>query len=644
MPLPAPLLLGLIVASGPARAATPEDEEAGAELVVTATRTATARADAPVAVELITREDIVASGAENLADLLEGQPGLDVERSYLGAALRMQGMNPDQVLILVDGERVLGAKDGVIDLGRFPVENIEQVEIVKGPGSALYGADAMGGVVNLITRAPDEPLRADLHLRGGARGTADASASVEAKGERLSGQLLAGLHQSDGYDLTPQDEATTASAFQQWDVSGQGRAALGPNLSVAARGSGMRRNLQGVEVSGGGAVLDRLSTIEELQLGLTPRLLLGARSMLTLGASGSLYREQQLVDQRGATALDTYEDHQERLGELSAQLDRATGERHLLTVGAEAMGVSMESPRLDGGAGARGRAALFVQDVWRVPGVSGLSVVPGARLELDSWYGFVPTPKLALRWQAAPSLTLRVSAGTGYRAPSFKELLLRFENPGAGYVVQGTPTLRPETSRSLQLGAEWAASDTVRLSANVFHNDLRDLITITTLKAASTGQPAQYAYTNVASAWTAGLELAAQSQPAPWLDLKLTYTLTESRDQSLQQPLEGRARHRGTAQAGIDLQKLGVSAQARAALVGARPLTGDSDGDGVPDPIEAPAYAALDLRVEKQIWGRGAVAVGVDNLLNAGDPTLLTMPPRLVYCSIDLSHSHRTGA
>ena len=159
--MPAPLLLGLLVAAGPAHAA-PGDAEPGAELVVTATRTATPRGDAPVAVELITREDIAASGAENLADLLEGQPGLDVERSYLGAALRMQGMNPDQVLILVDGERVLGAKDGVIDLGRFPVENIQQVEIVKGPGSALYGADAMGGVVNLITRTPDEPMRAAL--------------------------------------------------------------------------------------------------------------------------------------------------------------------------------------------------------------------------------------------------------------------------------------------------------------------------------------------------------------------------------------------------------------------------------------------------------------------------------------------------
>ena len=643
MPLPAPPLFGLLVASGTALAQTHEDD-AEAEIVVTATRTATPRGDAPVAVELITREDIVASGAENLADLLEGQPGLDVERSYLGAALRVQGMNPDQVLILVDGERVLGAKDGVIDLSRFPVENIEQVEIVKGPGSALYGSDAMGGVVNLITRAPDEPLRTDLHLRGGARGAHDASASVEAKGERISGQLLAGAHRGDGYDLTPQDEATTASAFQQWDVSGQGRAALSPNLSLAARGSVMRRNLQGVEVQGGGAVLDRVSAIEEHQLGLTPRLLLGARSLLTFGASGSVYREQQLVDQRGATALDTYEDHRERLGELSAQLDRATGDHHLLTVGAEAMGVMMESPRLDGGTGARGRAGLFVQDVWRVPGITDLSVVPGLRVELDSWYGLVPTPKLALRWQAAPGLTLRVSAGAGYRAPSFKELLLRFENPGAGYVVQGTPTLRPETSRSLQLGAEWAPRDALWLSANVFHNDLTDLITITTLKAASAGAPAQYGYANVASAWTAGVELAAQAEPTPWLHLQLSYTLTESRDETQNLPLEGRARHRGTAQLGGNLDELGLSVMARAALVGARPLTGDNDGDGVPDRVEAPPYAALDLRVEKNLMGRGSVAVGVDNLLNAGDPALLTMPPRLVYLSVDLTHPRRDGA
>jgi outer membrane receptor for ferrienterochelin and colicins len=112
-------------------------------IVVTAARTEQAVGDSAVATQVIRRDAIEASGAENLAELLEEQPGLQVLRSFGGAGgagVTMQGLDPKYTLILVDGQRATGRINGTLDLSRFPAEDIEQVEIVKGPGSALYGS------------------------------------------------------------------------------------------------------------------------------------------------------------------------------------------------------------------------------------------------------------------------------------------------------------------------------------------------------------------------------------------------------------------------------------------------------------------------------------------------------------------------
>ncbi|HCH66167.1 MAG TPA: hypothetical protein DFR83_25415, partial [Deltaproteobacteria bacterium] len=107
------------------------------EMVITATRTPGRLGDSPVAMEVIGRSELEGSGADTLAEVLERQPGLQVTRSFRGSALRMNGLDSDYVLILIDGQPVQGRIGGAIDLSRFPVERIERVEIVRGAASAL---------------------------------------------------------------------------------------------------------------------------------------------------------------------------------------------------------------------------------------------------------------------------------------------------------------------------------------------------------------------------------------------------------------------------------------------------------------------------------------------------------------------------
>ncbi|MEM6929909.1 MAG: TonB-dependent receptor plug domain-containing protein, partial [Myxococcota bacterium] len=122
-------MIALIWASVGFAADETEIEDVDAEIVITGTRTPHRQGDAPVAVEVIDRETIVESGSQDVAELLEQQPGVDVQRTFVGATVRLRGLEADHTLILIDGQRVVGRKDGTFDLSRIAVDSIERIEI-----------------------------------------------------------------------------------------------------------------------------------------------------------------------------------------------------------------------------------------------------------------------------------------------------------------------------------------------------------------------------------------------------------------------------------------------------------------------------------------------------------------------------------
>lgn len=163
------------------REASGESDAPDDEIVVTGSRTETSRKDSVVSTQVIGRTDIENSGASTVADLLDAQPGVTLERSFAGTSVRLQGLSPEHTLVLVDGQRVIGRKNGAIDMNRYPIEWIERIEIVKGPSSVLYGSDALGGVINIITRRADGPFSADAYASYGTLDEIDASASTASR-------------------------------------------------------------------------------------------------------------------------------------------------------------------------------------------------------------------------------------------------------------------------------------------------------------------------------------------------------------------------------------------------------------------------------------------------------------------------------
>jgi outer membrane receptor for ferrienterochelin and colicins len=252
-----------------------------------------------------------------------------------------------------------------------------------------------------------------------------------------------------------------------------------------------------------------------------------------------------------------------------------------------------------------------------------------------------PTPRLALRYDPLPTLALRLAGGQGFRAPVFKEMFIYFENPSAGYQVEGNPDLQPETSFNMSAGVEYSPADPMRLRVDVFRNQLENMITYGFLEDATSTTPARWTYVNVAEALTQGVELAAMLGLGDYgqLDLGYTYTYTWSYEEGVERPLDGRAPHRGTAAISIGHPDWGLDGSVRSSLVGSTLFYYDEDGDGVEDEVDVDPYITLDARAQKRVLRkRLALFAGVDNALNAGDALYIHLDPRMFYGGLTFHH------
>src|SRR5687768_17068664 len=198
--IPAVARLALLLGTEPPADEDTEQEGEVRQVVVTGTRTEHGLADTPIATQVYDRVEIEDSGAENLGEILEETPGVQLDRGIGGVGISMQGLGPSYTVVLVDGQRMTGRVDNVLDLSRFPAEDIEQVEVVRGPSSVLYGADALAGPVNLISRKPVKPHEAEVHAAYGSFNTADLTGRVGLARKHYAGSLTGGWHRTDGYD------------------------------------------------------------------------------------------------------------------------------------------------------------------------------------------------------------------------------------------------------------------------------------------------------------------------------------------------------------------------------------------------------------------------------------------------------------
>ncbi|CDM64293.1 TonB-dependent receptor [Pyrinomonas methylaliphatogenes] len=618
-------------------------------IVVSGSRQEELRESLNARVEVLTRARIRDTGYETVAEVLRELPGVVTRRGSetAGAAgEQIQGIDSRQVLVLLDGQPLIGArgiKSGIINLDRQSTGKLERIEVVKGAASSLYGSDAIGGVINLITREPSSPIEFSFTSSGGSFGVFDGRGELGFARDRISGYFDFERHKNNGFDLTPTTFDTTGAGFHRYDAYGRLRFQATRTLFLTTFANGYWNRSQGRALGEQG---DQINwTDEESQnYGLNAEWQMNART--TVQARGYFARFDEISRGRLAPPLNTaLPDGNlfERFGKADATITRIIGERQLLQAGGEWLtdryrGIN----RLRDASGERAdMRTLWAQD--RIS-LNRLTLILGARYDDHSIFGAAFSPKAGANLRINENLRLRASYGRGFRAPDLGQLYYRFLNPTSFYQVIGNPHLEPEHANSYQLGSEYATRrGSFRFGLNLFRNDVANLIEAVNLGFIATR--AQLAaimaregidpsfdpvlnrllffYKNVRDARTQGVELDTEIILPRGFAVGGAYTYLDARDETAHLPLTGRHRHQGFVRIAWEAPRRGLRLNLRGTFYSSWIAARSTAGSIVRDTI-APGFALWDVYGAKRLFNteRGTLEVfgAIDNLNDSRDP------------------------
>jgi outer membrane receptor for ferrienterochelin and colicins len=615
--------------------------------IVSASRQSELRESLNTNVAVLSRRHIEESGSQTVAELLREVPGVMSRRGSETAGAggeQIQGIDSRQVLVLLDGQPLLGArgiKRGVINLDRQSVDRLEQVEVVKGASSALYGSDAIGGVINIITRQSTSPLETSGEISGGSLGEVNAAAGAGIRRDRVSGLLSVEHHRNDGFDLTPTTFDTTGAPFERVDFMARARVRATDRLSIGALVTGYDNRTEGRSNGELGPQEDRIdeSTINvNGHADWTPR----ASTMFQARAYVARFDESSAATLAPPAstvlapgALD------ERLLKVDGSFSQILGHRQQLQGGLEYWRDEYSGiNRLRNDAG----EAASIGTAWlqhRLTIGGRVTTTVGLRTDRHSEFGSAVSPKVAANARLGGGVSVRASYGRGFRAPDIGQLYYRFLNPSSIYQVIGNLNLRPEYANSLQVGGEYATPGRrARFGVNVFRNDVRDLIESVSLGFAAT--PSQvteimtregldesfrpvagrllFTYKNINDAVTEGVELDGEIAIATGLSVAAAYTRLEARDDRTGLRLTGRNEHQGSVRA-TWRHPIGLVANVRGMFFGDW-VAARATVNGQPQDTLAPGYGVWDLFVSQRILHGVNAFAAIDNVADAQDPNL----------------------
>ncbi len=496
-------------------------------VVTTATREAATVDDVPFSMSAVSASDLRMRSANNLGELLESVPGVLLQ-SYGGLGdiqtLSIRGSTANQVLILLDGQRLSSAQSGEIDLSTLPLESVQRIEVVRGGASAQYGADAMGGVVNIITGPATLTGMSSL-----SAGT--TLGSFGTRGAHVGGSFGLGMVSSSfGYRYLQSDNSYSF-------VGADGRETPRMNADILAHVLTGRIETR-LDEEGGRVLLNVEYLHQESGDPGSITFPLAHARKLTRNLLGDLTMEEPLgshllslhtylqILRFGYTDPDSYiptaADNRNTAAGFEANDNLVFSKRVTITGG-----YSFRSDRYAGnslsGEPSRTTNGLFVQSDIRPLGFDGsssisLSFFPAIRWDHSSDFGGSVSPKFGLTASAGSGVrvTVKANAGRSFRAPTFNDLYW----PSDGYTV-GNPSLTPEKSTDLDAGIVLAVPNDAQIHGGLtyYTNDVRDLI-LWQMQPNGIWTPS-----NIGRAIIHGFEAEVAASPIPGV-LRLTWSLT----------------------------------------------------------------------------------------------------------------------
>lgn len=583
------------------------------EVIVTATRSKIDVAEAPGSVTVISRKEIEQKGGENILDIIRGTPGISLQGIGSGGrkALSLRGLESKHTLILVDGKRIPASNDVIgpntdYQYDWVPTGSIERIEIVRGPMSVLYGADALGGVVNIITKKPGKKLEGNIKLTARlADGDFDNDGDGHDLEFNLSGSANDKLQFSVGGQQSRRESVESKLKPEQSAIEGREKQQLSLKLDWQPVES---QNIN-FEFSTGQEdrwldTATRTNTLYQSQYDID-------RQQLSLGWKGTIgktisslraYQSKVDITNHATNGVTPTAPQKLKDTNLEGNFSLPVGEKHLITAGLEHRNEELENPNLATGKEDVTLNSIYLQD--EIDLTERTLITLGARLDDHETFGDEISPRASIVWNATDKLILKGSYGHGFRAPNIKQVAPGYTFPVGIFVIASNPDLKPETNDAVELGANYSTNK-FSINAALFDNKVKNLIDTRFDSFLPGGVLQQWTYDNIDEARLKGLELSTKVELREGLNLNASYQYLDAKDGTGVR-LERRPRH--TLGTGVTWEKNGWKLNLNAEHLADQLIENTRVVTAVPD------YTLWNVGVRKSINKNVEIAAGIENL------------------------------
>lgn len=520
--------------------------------------------NAAMPVSIITRKQLELMGSRRLDEVLKEQTGIAIVNNIAGGnrsvGVQLQGFSSEYVMVLIDGQPMVGRNGGSFDLSRISVTNIERIEIIKGAASCLFGSEAMGGAINIVTRHGALQAQGLASVRYGSLHILDATLEGETPfaSNRGEANLSANFYRSDGFNVNNryQTSGTTVPPSDNYTLQGRGRYRLSKSTTLGVSGRyGLRRSIMTRGYSNdvykdhmdegdvnAGAYINTTynNGLQSLSRFYFTHYTWDSKIEWDNGALGeqsnflqSIFRlEQQFA--------------YNRISDLS------------LTGGFGGVLETMDDQAL-GGVPSMKNGFVYGQAEWRLN--TKLQLLGGGRYDYHANYGGRFNPNLGLTYIPISFLALKAAFGTGFKTPDFRQRFQVFTNPLVGYTVLGADIartrllamqeagqlselrnytfnklqqegLQAEQSNTFNLTATVTPSNSWQVEFSAFYHHIKNQINSFQVATATDGQMI-YSYLNLPKVNNKGLEASFSYKPLPDFNLSIGYQYLISKDQSV---------------------------------------------------------------------------------------------------------------
>jgi len=679
-------LFVLIVFSGNAQLQTTDSTEVNEldEVIITATRTLRQLSSLPLPAQIVSSKEIKSVNSLRLSDILNEQTGLITVPDFGGGeGIQLQGLDSQYILILIDGAPLIGRSAGTLDISRITVGNIKQIEIVKGASSSLYGSEALGGVINIITENSKYGYTGNVDYRVGRNNTQDVSLTLGYRNDKFSINSFINRNSSDGYDLNKEDDLKTVEPYSNYTFSTKLKYSFSESTNLFISGRYYAQNQKYVASE----TLEGESEINEWNVNL--------KLNHTYNEKWNSYFEFYTTRYKADEYLNDADDFLFSEGDFN---------QFLLRPEIRATYIPNEKNSIIGGLGWNHetlvRTDFSTQPEFNSPyaylqydanPTKDINILLGARFDNHSEYESQFSPKAAIRFEFNDKLSVKGSLGYGFKAPDFRQLYFDFTNSTVGYTVLGYNTvisripeleaegqilniivpisefekvLNPENSIGLNIGGTYQPISNLTLDINLFRNNIQDLIDTRVIANKTNGQNV-FSYYNISNVYTQGFEFNAVWKPNNYFKLSGGYQLLFAKDKEAERAFKdgevyaretpsspsfqldkddyfglfNRSRHMANIKTFYTVEKWKLNTNIRGSYRSKYGLF-DTNTNSYLDSFDVfvKGYTIWDWAVNKTLYKNYELGLGVDNIFDFTDAqNISNISGRLFYGRININ-------